>query len=166
MSPIGTSGLGVDMDLEGLQASTAMLQEIADRGVDMRPALKMVKEVLAEGNQRQFSSRGSYLDEPWPALSPETQRRKAREGVPSLTDTLVASGDLQASLDGGRDSIGRVTRTSVRVGTKLFYARFAQSGASGSRRGTEPKRPMIGIGRSEQEASEHILIDYLTGVRS
>lgn len=163
MSPIGTSGLGVDMDLDGITASTAMLREIAERGVDMRPALKNVREVLKEGNQRQFSSHGSYLDEPWPPLSPETERSK---GLGSIMDTLVRSGDLQASLEGGRDNIGRVTRSSVRVGTKLFYARFAQSGAGGGRRGTEPKRPIVGVGRAEQEASERILLDYLTGVRT
>ncbi|HUB99101.1 MAG TPA: phage virion morphogenesis protein [Solirubrobacterales bacterium] len=164
MSPFTNgAGLGIEVDMQGLSASVAMLREIAERGLDMRPALEEVKEVLVEGNKRQFSSHGSYLGEPWPPLSPETQARKAREGVPSLMDILVSGGDLQASIAGGKGRVARVTRSSVRVGTKLFKGRFAQSGASGGRRGAEPKRSIIGIGEAEHTASERILVSYLTG---
>jgi hypothetical protein len=157
------SSPSLEVEMGGLQASAAMLREIADRGLDMRPALEQVKGVLIEGNKRQFSSHGSYLGEAWPGLSPETKARKAREGIPSLMDTLVASGDLQASLDGGKGKVARVTRSTVRVGTSLFYGRFAQAGAKGDRRGTEEERPIVGIGEVEQKASEGILLDYLTG---
>lgn len=159
----GVPSLGLEMS--GLSASTAMLREIAERGLNMRPALQRVGGVLQEGNRHQFESHGSYLGESWPDLSPETKARKAREGVPSLMSTLVSSGDLEASLEGGKGRLLRATLSSVKVGTKIFYGRFAQSGASGARRGTEPKRPIVGIGEVEQGASEQILVDYLTGGR-
>jgi Phage virion morphogenesis family len=159
------SGPSLELDMEGLSASSAMLREIADRGLNMRPALARVGVVLQEGNRRQFDSHGSYLGETWPALSPETEARKAREGVPALLDALVEGGELEESLHGGKGQVLRATRSSVRAGTKVFTGRFAQSGASGDRRGTEPKRRIVGIGEAEQGASEEILVGYLTGGR-
>ncbi|HEY6731895.1 MAG TPA: phage virion morphogenesis protein [Solirubrobacterales bacterium] len=159
------SGPRMSLGFEGLDASSEMLRDAAARGEDMRPAMGRIKLLLVEGHERQFESKGDYFGTPWPADSPATITRKAREGVPSLSDTLVSRGDLQAALSGGPGSRSRVSRGSVSVGVSTFTAIFTQGGASGSRRGDQPARPIVGVAAPEQEASRRILLSYLVNGR-
>lgn len=165
------SGPSYGITVEGLPETSAMLQDAAARGEDMRPAMAQIKVLFTEGHKANFDSRGGFLGTPWAPLSPETEARKAREGLP--TDILVGSGSLRDALAGGKGRRTRVSRGSVSVGVSPFYAIFAQGGASGkganskgsrgARRGVEPKRPILGITREEQEESISILTDYLMG---
>lgn len=143
--------------------AAVMLRDMATRGYDMRPAMTEIRELLIEGNKQQFTTEGQFLGTPWPPNSQETLLRKAREGVPSLTSPMVATGDLQESLSGGSGSRSRVTKSSVSVGTSLFYAIFAIAGASGGRRGSEPARPPLGINESERVSALQIITEYLLG---
>lgn len=151
--------------MAGLRSSTAMLREAAARGWDMRPAMLQIRELFIEGHRKQFSSEGGYLDTPWPGLSPETILRKGREGVPSLSRPMVAGGDLEESLSGGKGSYSRVSKGSVNVGTSLFYAIFAMAGASGGRKGKEPARPIVGINEAEEDQAMAIMTRHLEGRR-
>lgn len=147
------------IDVEGIPGAKRMLSEIARRGLDMRPPLTGIKAILFEGNRKQFESKGSYLGTPWVADKPETIARKGREGVPGLSDTMVASGDLQEALSGGDGSKSRVTKYSVRVGTSLFYAHFSLGTQD------EQPRPVSGISDLETNASVRLIEDYLMSVR-
>lgn len=176
MSPIRNgfrSGPRVDIRMDGIDPSAAMLRDAAARGEDMRPAMRRVGLLFMEGNKQQFASHGSLLGTPWPANSPETIARRAREGVSSLGGLMVNSGDLEQSLGGGKGGFLRARRGSVSVGTSLFYAIFAMGGASGkgshsaasrgARRGAEPARPVMGISEAERQESLGILTDFLLG---
>jgi hypothetical protein len=167
MSPIANSyrsGPSMALQMDGIGASSAMLRDAAARGEDMRPAMARIRDLLIEGHKEQFATQGSFLGTPWPENSPETLARKARAGIPSLNSPMVASGDLEQSLSGGRGGRTRVSKGSVSVGTSLFYAIFAIRGASGGRRGSEPARPPLGINEAERLTSIRIMTDYLLGL--
>jgi hypothetical protein len=158
------SGPSYSIDVAGLPEATAMLQDAAARGEDMRPAMARIKVLFTEGHKANFDSKGGFLGTPWPDNTDETKARKSREGIPALNDVLVGSGDLEEALAGGKGARTRVSKGSVSVGVAPFYAIFAQGGAKGgSRRGTEEKRPILGITAAETEESISILTDYLMG---
>jgi hypothetical protein len=157
------SGPAYSIDVAGLPEASAMLQDAAARGEDMRPAMAQIKVLFTEGHKANFDSHGAFLGTPWEPLSAETDARKNREGIPALNDVLVGEGNLQEALSGGSGARTRVSKGSVSVGVAPFYAIFAQGGAKGNRRGTEPKRPILGITRAEQEESLAILTDFLMG---
>jgi hypothetical protein len=150
-------GPKLEIDVAGLDATTAMLRDAAARGEDMRPAMEQIKALLIEGHKEQFATKGAFLGTPWPTNSAETLARKARTGVASLASTMVESGDLQQSLEGGTGSRSRVSRGSVSVGTSLFYAIFAMKGTDKG----EPARPPIGINDAEANTALSIMTDYL-----
>jgi hypothetical protein len=157
------SGPSYGITIEGLPETSAMLRDAAARGEDMRPAMARIKVLFTEGHKANFDSKGAFLGHPWPDNSDETKARKAREGIPALSDVLVGSGDLQEALAGGKGARTRVSKGSVSVGVSPFYAIFAQGGAKGARRGVEPKRPVLGITDAERDASLGILTDFLIG---
>ncbi|HEX5592028.1 MAG TPA: phage virion morphogenesis protein [Solirubrobacterales bacterium] len=152
-----------------------MLREMGSRAEVMRPAMLRIKQLLIEGNTKQWRSKGAYMGTPWPENSPETVARKGRTGVRSLASTMVESGDLQESLEGGAGSFARVSKGNVRVGTYLYYAIFHIKGASGkgaksagstpARKGGVPARPPLGITEADRTAAVKIIEDYLIGRR-
>lgn len=156
-------GPAIQVDALGVQTTRETLLKAAARGADMRPAMLQIRELLIEGHKKQFDSQGAFLGTPWPDSSPETILRKNREGVPSLSRPMVASGDLQESLSGGKGGRSRVSKGSVSVGTSLFYAIFAISGAEGGRKGKEPARPPVGINEAQEEQSIEIMERHLLG---
>jgi hypothetical protein len=155
----------MDVDFVGLGASADMLLDAAARGEDMRPAMAQVKELFIGGHKKNFDSRGVFFDKPWPDNSPETVARKGREGVPSLMSVMVAGGDLEQALAGGKGSRSRVSKGSVSVGVSLIAALFSQGGASGGRRGDQPARPVVGVPESERQTALRIITRFLTGRR-
>jgi Phage virion morphogenesis family len=176
MTPVSAghrSGPRMNLRMEGLPESAAMLQEAAARGEDMRPAMYRVGLLFQEGHREQFATHGAYLGTPWPANSEETLLRKARSGVPGLQGVLVEEGALQQAVQGGSGGFLRARRGSVSVGVKDYKAIFAQAGAEGkgdhskasrgARRGSEPARPILGISESESRESLRILTSYLLG---
>lgn len=136
-----------------------MLTDIADRGENMRPAMLRIKELLIEGHRQQFASSGSFLGTPWEANAPGTLARKAREGIPSLNRPMVATGDLQESLSGGKGGRSRVSKSGVSVGTSLYYAIFH---ISPKRKGV-PARPPVGVNEAQRGAAIAIMERHLMG---
>jgi len=156
------SGPSYSIDVDDLKAN-AMLQDAAARGEDMRPAMGEIKVLFTEGHKANFESHGAVFGSPWPEDASETETRKAREGIPALNDVLVGEGDLQEALSGGKGSRTRVSRGSVSVGISTIAGIFTQGGASGARRGVQPKRPVLGITDAERVESLSILTDFLIG---
>ena len=153
----------MNLDIAGLGASAAMLRDAAARGEDMRPAMQRLKALFIEGHRENFESEGSLFGERWPADSPETLARKAREGVPSLQSAMVDEGDLREALSGGKGGRARVSRGSVSVGVSLISALFSQGGAGGPRKGEQPARRVVGISDPQHEESLSILTSFLLG---
>jgi hypothetical protein len=133
----------MSIDVEDRTAVTD-LKGVAARAADMRPAMRRVAALLAEGNRQVFETKGAAIGEPWPASSPGTLARKARTGVGALSDLMVDSGDLEHELVGGNPKMS-ATRTSARAGTRMFYAKFAIKSKH------EPARPPVGIPQSTRK---------------
>lgn len=156
MSPL-SRGVGMELNVAGLQHTSEMLQEAAARGYDMRPAMLQIRDLLIEGHKEQFASQGRFLDTPWPENAPGTLANKARLGQGSTP--MVASGDLERSLSGGRGKRSRVGKGSVSVGTNLWYAIFAMSGTKSG----EPARTPVGINEAQTEAALTLMQEHLLG---
>jgi hypothetical protein len=144
------------ISLQGVKASAAMLNEIGERAVNMRPAFLRIRKLLIEGNRKQFETKGAYLGTPWAKSAPGTLARKAR--LEQDLTPMVASGDLERALSGGRGKRTRITRSSVSVGAALFYGKFGF--------GTDhsPPRPPIGISDETSRESTSIIEKHLLGV--
>lgn len=150
-------GPTVQLDMHGLRDASGLLQDAAARGEDMRPAMLRIKELLIQGHKQQFSSKGSFLGTPWPANAPGTLARKAREGQGS--EPMVATGALRESLAGGKGKRSRVSRSSVSVGTSLFYSVFH---INPKRKGV-PARPSVGISEGQRRAALTIMENHVLG---
>ncbi len=161
MSATSLKGTGFTpgMEITGVSEAVADLRGITDRAEDMRPAMYQIRELLIAAHTKNFRSRGGYFGTPWKPNAPATIARKARTGVPSLSSTMVESGDLQESLEGGAGSHNRVTRSMVRVGTSLFYAVFHIK----PKRAGMPARPTVGVTEREEEAAVAIVDNRLMG---
>jgi hypothetical protein len=150
-------GPTVELDMHGLRETTGLLRDAADRGDDMRPAMLQIKELLIAGHKKQFSSKGSFLGTPWPANAPSTLARKARLGQSS--EPMEATGALKESLAGGRGKRSRVSRSSVSVGTALFYSVFHIN----PKRDGVPARPPVGISEGQRMAALVIMENHILG---
>lgn len=127
---------------------------MAGRATDMRPAFRAIRELIISGHKRNWASQGQHLGERWPANTIGTIERKARMG--QSLDPLTATGALHRAVHGGRGRYSRVSRTSVSVGVSLFYARFQLA-----KKGRVPRRPMVGIARTTEQAALKIVETYL-----
>lgn len=141
----------LDVEIVGAREAVADLAAIGERARDPRPAMRQVKGILAEGVKKQYASRGGHLNTPWPANAPGTLARKARLG--QSAETLTASGALGTALSGGKGKRHRATRSSVTIGTNIWYARFAQAGTTGAGKHGQtraPERRIMGISKSDR----------------
>ena len=153
MSPTGIafrSGPYAELDFSGLPETTEVLREIGGRGDDMRPATRIVRDLLVKGNRKVFESKGAAIGKPWPDLKPGTLARKARWGVPSLSSVLVESGALEEAALGGKGLRKRASRSGASAGVSLFYAVFQMK-----------LRPPIGIPEAIESQSLTALERYL-----
>lgn len=160
MTPTGfrfRTGPHTELDVSGVAAARDDLVGIADRATDMRPAMRVVKHLLVEGNEKVFTSKGSAIGVPWPDLKPGTLARKARTGIPSLSSLMVESGDLEVAATGGKGSRSRATRSSASAGVSPFYAVFHL----GARDGELPPRPPVGIPADTEFESLTIMERFL-----
>lgn len=142
------------------------------RSTNLRRPLTDIKNLIVAGHVKNFESGGSLFGG-WPPISPETRSSRA---------PLVATGKLQSDLAKKSGPGKKITKNEVRVGVDtsagqrgegrggvkaygdkdVFYARFHQAGASGNRRGTLPKREVVGITDTTREKSLTIIQQYLT----
>jgi hypothetical protein len=137
-------------------AGVAALSGVAARAQVMTPAFAAIRELLFQGFQRNWASRGAAFGAAWAQNAPETRARKAREGQEGL---MRATGALERAMSGGPGRVGRVTKTTVRAGASgrtLFYARFLQGG-----RANMPARRVVGIDQPTRVAAVNIMNRYL-----
>lgn len=129
----------VDVEVRGAREASELVARLARRMEDGRPALLGLVDLLLESEQERFAGRGQR----WRALARSTIRRKHGRGRP-----LVLTGELMRSLT-MRHAPGQsltVTPTSIRFGTRVWYARFHQQG-----RGV-PKRTIVGLTRVQKRS--------------
>jgi hypothetical protein len=155
------TGLGIGIEAHGDDVASRHLTGLAKRGRDPRPAFTKIIEDLRAGEAKWFASSGEGS---WPKLAEATLADKARNGYPA--QTLVRSGALLASLTAARGKQGRRTATTkqMRFGSRVFYARFHQTGSGVPRRpplvptDQRTRRKMVGdvrshlLGRGTREA--------------
>jgi hypothetical protein len=128
---------------------------MGEKADNMRPVFTTVRDLMLKDQRKNFDTRGGVFGEKWPAQSSQT------EGETLMENT----GALAAAARGGRGKFTRITKSQVRVGInkRIFYARFHQSGApKGSRRGTLPKRLLVGISPSTRRTSLTLIAKYLS----
>lgn len=150
----GSTGFALDFtaDPRDLRAAERRLMRMADRTMDMRPAMLEVKEVMMAGHIANFEGQGSEFGEKWKLNTPGTLARKLRMGQGN--EPMKATGALERALQGGKGKRTRVGKSSVRVGVSLKQARYNLIGSytaeTGSRR---PRRATIGMSRATRGKS-------------
>lgn len=134
-------------------AAKARLAGMAGRATDLRPATRVVRELIMAGHKENWESQGASFGTPWAANAPGTIARKGS------SKPMEATGALRAAIYGGKGRSTSASKTLARVGVRLSYARFAL-GTGGYR----PKRPMVGISRTTEGAALKVLERYLVNL--
>jgi hypothetical protein len=119
----------------GQNKAANVLNSIGGRGADARPAWPAIFTLFTGYEKERFDALGPG----WPPLAEATKESKARKGHdPRL---MRATGALEKSLvaDRARGGIRKKSRYQLTFGSKVFYARFHQTG-----RGT-PKRVLVEV---------------------
>jgi phage gpG-like protein len=151
----------LSLELKGDEAVIRTLTKAAERAKDARPAMRKVRELMEGANRKQFETSGAYLGDSWAPLAPGTLARKARKGQES--QTLRATGALEASLSGGKGRRGGATRTTARAGTSIWYAIFAMSGTKKAGHGASaPARPIVGFAKRDRTKAIRVVEKWLT----
>ena len=119
--PPPVTSYSIENDLAFRRAIEEAIEEVDD----LRFAFGEVARDFFKSNQAVFSLKGSGK---YPPLSPEYEERKQRI-LGTKKPILVYSGRLKNSLTGSPngDSIVRIGRKALIMGTKVFYGIFHQS---------------------------------------
>lgn len=144
--------LDVDVRVSGDKEAAALADRLAGRLSDGTPALRGLVDTLLEAQAERFVARGVT----WKPTAASTRARDARGGRdPRL---MVLTGALLRSLTvrGARGQVVRITATSLRFGTRIYYARFHQRGDG------VPKRTVVGLTRLQRNAVVTELRQLLT----
>ncbi|MBS4040413.1 MAG: phage virion morphogenesis protein [Flavobacteriales bacterium] len=110
------------------------------RGIDLhlrnlKPTMqKIAKELVSYVEGEVFESQGGVLGRVWPAVKPDTMRRKSRLRVVSGTQTLVASGKMRSNF---KSDVGN---KSLRIFNPTAYFKYHNSTEPRSKM---PYRPML-----------------------
>lgn len=111
----------VKLDVHGPTAAADRVVQVGRRARDGRPSWPGVLRDLAQNEREHFAEGRRGL---WKPAKRSTIRRKASDNLPPVL--MRASGDLQDSLTviGDPNMIRRATRTTLRFGTAVLYARW------------------------------------------
>jgi phage gpG-like protein len=141
----------VDVDVIGDEKVALDLEGVIDRAKDARPATKKVKAIFIESNRKTFESEGSHIGAPWAPLAEATKERKSREGL-DPRPLRGKTGDLEASMTGGRGKRTGATKTGARAGSSVWYSVFTRGAKAdaGSHNTGIPARKLAGVTRSEE----------------
>lgn len=142
----------LEFDVFGEDIAARHLLETAARSQDLRPASREIRNLLTKGNAAQFSSKGAFFGSSWPPLAAATLERKQGGEIG------VRTGALKASLEGGRGRTTSATKTQVKVGTKVWYARMF---AGGTKTG-QPARQLVGATAAQIREANLIIRRYVT----
>jgi hypothetical protein len=102
--------------------AAALVDRLAQRLEDGTPALMGLVDTMLEIESDRFAGRGQR----WRKLAPETRRIDRQQGRDPRPN--VNKGDMMRSLTqrGAPGQVVRVTPTSLRFGTSIWYAKFAK----------------------------------------
>jgi len=148
--------VSLDIRTKGDGQAAKLIYMLGKRGEDPRPAFRQIIEDLRIAEDRWYETDGSGS---WPGLAEATIEKKKRLGQP-LTP-LVASGDLRRSLEvkRGRGATRSATKTRMRFGTKIWYARFHRLGSK-----PVPKRdPLLPVDARSRRRMVQDVRDYMLG---
>lgn len=141
------SGASIEVQIEGLEAVQARIDQLLRFGEELEPILEAVgATVEAQTRTRLQFDKAAPTGEAW---DPWSERyAKTRHGGQSL---LQSSGNLVDSIqfvvgEGGE----------VEVGTNLVYGATHQYG-----RGKIPARPYLGLSSADAEAVVAVIEDYI-----
>jgi hypothetical protein len=145
--PRGTEGA---IDVKGLDKALRSITEMEPRARDILRVGGAVKSVYLTSNERHWQSPS------WPRLADSTIERKQRQGQDARPERK--SGALYRSLtaDRARGVIDERKPQSLRFGTKLFYARWQNSGTL-----FQPARDLIELSWIERQMITRIVGRYI-----
>lgn len=152
----------------------ARLEEIARQVENMRPAYAAIGEALAESTKERFSNSTGPDGKRWAPNAPATvlaklgeisgaytkKGRLSKKGAAAVMSKrpLVDTGILQDTIAWQADS------TSAEIGTNRFAGEW-EGGAAvhqfGSRDGTIPARPFLGVSAGDERTVLDILSEHL-----
>lgn len=144
----------VEVIVRGDDQAAALLDRLGGRLEDGTPALTSLVDTLLEIHQdRILHQRGVR----WKKLARSTLRRDRAGGRDPRP--MIDSGRLLRSLTvrGAPGQIVRVTPTSLRFGTNVWYARFHQQGKG------VPRRTVVGLSRQQRKLAVMNLRELLLG---
>lgn len=170
------------------QHVTALLDALARRASDLKPAMRTIGEYLVESTKRRFAAGVDPEGDRWAPNRPVTIARYLARFKSSHTKTgaLSAAGRKRSGakkpLVGESKSLSttihyRADRTSVAVGSPMEYAAVHQFGAhrgafGKTRRGAPipwgdiPARPFLGLSDEDRGRIAAALQRYMTAERS
>lgn len=142
----------LELTITGDEAAERHLDTMGDRAVDARPVWNVVAGLVMRETRRQFA-----LGSGWAPLAASTRERKARQHKPA--QAMVDSGALRASLTrrGARGQILDLQRDEMRLGTRIFYARFHQRGKG------VPERKVLDLTPAVKRRISRDLADHIVG---
>lgn len=169
------------------RAVQAMLNGLAERVSNLRPAMREIGEALAEGTKQRFDSASDWDGAPWAPNSEVTILRylgltkrnfKKRGGLTKLGQKRAsAKKPLTGETRSLRSTITyQASRTDVIIGSPMEYAATQQFGAmrgafGRTRRngpipwGNIPPRPFLPVGRdgSMPASAAQLVVDIVAG---
>lgn len=132
------------LEEDGAKAAAKLIEDIGKRAVHARPAMAKITLLLLGGEVALWKRSGGKKWAP-----------KVGDG-----EIGVLSGLLKASLTepGAMGAVREIHDDHVVFGTRIFYARFMQSGTP-----HEPKRPVLVFRPTDRKATKEIVRLHLLG---
>lgn len=123
---------------------------------DLRPAYEEIADRFASMELLLFATEGASGGAPWAPLSPGYRTWKERNypGRP----ILVRTGDLRRDLTRRPFGIEVITTDTLRVGAKVPYARYHQTGTP-----RMPRRPPVNLTEAQRQELVKIVQAYILG---
>lgn len=144
------------LTLDGDDRVRRRLDEIGYNAEFMEPAFVNILDLLVENEQTLFARNGGGGKGRWRPNTDSTLATKRRKGQDSRP--MRATGRLERSLTtkGGPEQIREIKKTSLRFGTKLFYAQINNFAKDDDRR-----RVVLKILPKTKKASKAAIMDHL-----
>jgi hypothetical protein len=138
------------ISVEGDEKLDNLLQRCGYRAFNAEPALAQVLEVFRVSEDALWSAK------PWVANAPATLENK------QSNEPLVRTGALERSLTqpDDKNQIVEITQSTLKFGTKLWYAHFALGTKTG-----EPKRDPIKIRAKDKRKVQDIIANWIVSGR-
>lgn len=137
----------LSVTIEGDEKLDNKMRQMGYRAAQAEPALQQVLEVMYE------SERGLWEDKPWAPNADATLENK------SSTEALVRTGALERSLTvhGDPNAIVEITPSTLKFGTKLWYAHFALGTIK------QPPRELFKFKAAQKRTIREIIGQYIVG---